>query len=200
MNDTMNNNNTLWILLDFIPGCSLIDFIKNYQREISLLEAVNFCIKLLNIINSFHASGIVHRDIKPGNIHIECQNRTSLDKGQITVLDFGQAYIQKGKNIGDTVGFDPERCTTADAERMGNYFYRVSQLDPKQAESMSQKEETKTKQLRRSPTIDASSVCAILFWLMIDPKSKCCPAYHGFLDANSNIVNQIKQAVNDAGV
>jgi hypothetical protein len=49
---------------------------------------------------------------------------------------------------------------------LGNRWYRVPQLRSQGTNKLSNVAIEKLIQVRRSPTIDASSICAILFWLL----------------------------------
>ena len=87
MNGDNAKQGSLWIIISLAPGVSLADYMKDAQ-PVGLRSVTGFCLKLLRIVESFHARGVVHRDLKPDNIHIDCPNNCSLDEGTITILDF----------------------------------------------------------------------------------------------------------------
>lgn len=73
-------NTTLYIVMEYIEGCTLSDLIQSYPINWSdAIEIVN-CIN--NSIIYAHIKGIIHRDIKPANILIT-------NKNIIKVVDFG---------------------------------------------------------------------------------------------------------------
>jgi serine/threonine protein kinase len=157
------------------PGESL----QKLDPPYSLVESISFSINLLSIIKSFHEKGIVHRDLKPENIQIDwTDNAQSLANAHITVLDFGLAYIEnrtRNKLI-PSEDIDFEQVQKEEQERklqetspgvvLGNRWYRVPQLRSQGSAKLSGVAQEKLVQARRSPTIDTSSVCAILFWLL----------------------------------
>ncbi|CAF4140331.1 unnamed protein product [Adineta steineri] len=171
-NDQLKENGKLWIIMKLLKGCTLEKYIEPKEqpkRIIPIRDAVGFSIRLLKIIKSFHERGVVHRDVKPDNIQVEwTSGNKSLFESNITILDFGQAFIQINDQQIDNADFDKEEVPTYPSAlyiALGNHFYRVPQLcTPKTPKNIY--EEKRLIQLRRSPTIDASSVCAILFWLI----------------------------------
>jgi len=171
--ETVNNKDTLQIIVSLARGCSLTEYKEKYpSKEIGLREAILFCLKLLHIVKSFHACGVVHRDLKPDNIHIDLQKNQSIEQGHITILDFGLAYI-KENTIADDAEFDEIEIkqstndyATDFGDTLGNRWYRVPQLLPQKTAGLTEIQKNQLKQQRRSPSIDASSVCAFLYWLL----------------------------------
>lgn len=169
----MNNPNTYWILISLAKGSTLTSFVNGRRPNIGFVEAIDFCIKLVNITKSFHEFGIVHRDIKPDNIHIDCQTGQSLDEGEITMLDFGLAYIEQNKFSDDN---DFEKLLleqfnlygTSEGVEIGNGWYRVPQLFGQSTSGLTPKRKNEIIQQRRSSSIDASSICAIFYWLVTE--------------------------------
>jgi serine/threonine protein kinase len=71
-----------FIVMEFVEGVLLKDLIKKGPLEIS--EAVRITEGILTALEYSHRAGVVHRDIKPGNIMIT-------KAGQVKVMDFGIA-------------------------------------------------------------------------------------------------------------
>lgn len=77
------------IVMELLHGVDLEKFLKN--REVlgtptsprDLIPILNPIVETLQVA---HAAGILHRDLKPGNVFI-------LDSGQVRLLDFGFAEI-----------------------------------------------------------------------------------------------------------
>lgn len=81
--DYFEMNNCLFIVMEFIDGLNLEQYVEQ-KGAIPWREAVNYMIQLLMTMQDVHNHGIVHRDIKPGNIMIR-------NNGEICLLDFGVA-------------------------------------------------------------------------------------------------------------
>ncbi|HEV7185271.1 MAG TPA: Stk1 family PASTA domain-containing Ser/Thr kinase [Leifsonia sp.] len=71
-----------FIVMEYVDGVLLKDLIKKGPLEIT--EAVRIGEGILTALEYSHRAGVVHRDIKPGNIMIT-------KAGQVKVMDFGIA-------------------------------------------------------------------------------------------------------------
>lgn len=73
----------LYIVMEFVDGLNVEQYVEQNGR-VGWQDAVKYMIMLLQTMQDVHEHGIVHRDIKPGNIMIR-------DTGGICLLDFGVA-------------------------------------------------------------------------------------------------------------
>ena len=65
----------------FITGGSLEDRIKQ-EGSLSLGESLDLCTQVADGLDALHAVGLIHRDVKPGNILLD-------DGGRAYITDFG---------------------------------------------------------------------------------------------------------------
>jgi eukaryotic-like serine/threonine-protein kinase len=72
-----------YIVMEFVEGKTLRDLIR--AKEVSVDQAIEFCLGVLSALEYSHKAGIVHRDIKPANV-MYCEESNS-----IKVMDFGIA-------------------------------------------------------------------------------------------------------------
>jgi serine/threonine-protein kinase len=72
-----------YIVMEFVAGKTLRDLIR--AKEVSIDQAIEFCLGVLSALEYSHKAGIVHRDIKPANVMF-CEGSNS-----IKVMDFGIA-------------------------------------------------------------------------------------------------------------
>jgi serine/threonine protein kinase/tetratricopeptide (TPR) repeat protein len=96
-----------YFVMAHIEGRSLYEVIKDDKLSIS--DAVGYTIQICEGLHKAHASGVVHRDIKPGNIIIDRENRARIvDFGLATVS--GQDKLTKTGSTLGTVGYmSPEQ-------------------------------------------------------------------------------------------
>ncbi|MSU59149.1 MAG: tetratricopeptide repeat protein [Pedosphaera sp.] len=71
-----------FLAMEFVEGQTLEVILQ--KRRVKLREAVSLGAQIADALDAAHARGIVHRDIKPGNIMLD-------RRGQAKVLDFGLA-------------------------------------------------------------------------------------------------------------
>ena len=100
-----------YIVMEFVPGRTLRDVLRE-GRAILPERALEIASDVLRALSYSHAAGIVHRDIKPGNVMLT-------PSGDVKVMDFGIA-----RAIADT-----HATMTATAAVMGTAQY----LSPEQA-------------------------------------------------------------------
>ncbi len=72
-----------YIVMELVKGHTLRQVLQS-RAEISQAEAVTIIFEILEALKYSHEQGIIHRDIKPGNIMIT-------DSGKVKVMDFGIA-------------------------------------------------------------------------------------------------------------
>lgn len=68
-----------FIVSEFIDGPTLASILK--QGPLSRGEALDFARRLFEIVSEVHAAGVVHRDIKPGNIIMSAEGPVLIDFG-----------------------------------------------------------------------------------------------------------------------
>src|SRR5262249_26031734 len=77
-----------FLVMELLVGESLGDRATKVRR-MDVGEVLGHMEQVLDVLTSAHAQGIIHRDIKPGNLFITTE-------GRIKVLDFGLARIHEG--------------------------------------------------------------------------------------------------------
>jgi serine/threonine protein kinase len=74
---------TIFIIMEYMEGESLESLLKRIG-SISIPQAVNLLIQVCSGLHYAHEKGLVHLDVKPGNIFVQTD-------GEIKILDFGLA-------------------------------------------------------------------------------------------------------------
>ncbi len=77
-----------FIVMQYIEGETLAAGIKG--GPLNLAESLDKAIQIAGALSEAHSHGIIHRDIKPQNIMIT-------RRGQVKVLDFGLAKLERGE-------------------------------------------------------------------------------------------------------
>ena len=93
IHEVIEEKNKIILIQEFVFGKTLFEVI---ERELEETEVESVMIQLIHVVAHAHDIGIIHRDIKPGNIIVK-------PDGTIKLLDYGTAKELKGKEISNTV-------------------------------------------------------------------------------------------------
>ena len=109
-----------YIAMEYVRGVTLQDLIQGPRTELATI--LDYAAQIASALSAAHAAGIVHRDIKPGNIMVT-------KSGVIKLLDFGLAQIEQP-------GVDPDAptATMAFLTRPGTVVGTVAYMSPEQAQ------------------------------------------------------------------
>ena len=104
--DYIEQEDGLYLIMEYVDGRELDEVIKNLSAPISIDRAKKLMKQILEAFSYAHQNGIVHRDVKPSNIIITADD-------QIKVLDFGIAKL-----VGDT-----QHQLTKTGTQVGTVYY-----------------------------------------------------------------------------
>jgi serine/threonine protein kinase len=75
-------NNTVYLVMEYVQGCTLQTFIRKHHNSISEQFIRNMFTRLLNGLRVVHSNKLLHLDLKPSNIYLR------VDKNPV-LIDFG---------------------------------------------------------------------------------------------------------------
>lgn len=126
--DIVNEGRLIYLVMEFVPGRSLDDYMQATGR-LDLAEALMITYKACVGLAYIHYNGVIHRDIKPGNIMYHPAHRT------VKLMDFSVAHSIEQPPPRDTgtiaymapEHFDPARRISqlTDIFALGSTLYRL---------------------------------------------------------------------------
>ena len=116
-------NDHYYMVMEFVPGGTLEDWLKRYSGEINLNEILRIMEKIADALDYAHSQGIIHRDIKPSNILLDAE-------GGVYLTDFGIARIISGQTqftatgalIGTPAYMSPEQCKGEEIDHVSDIY------------------------------------------------------------------------------
>jgi eukaryotic-like serine/threonine-protein kinase len=118
--DMGEEDGRLYMVMELLHGDTLNDYLKRVHR-LSLETTLDFMAQMCEGLAVAHVHGIVHRDIKPGNIFVQ-------DDGSLKVLDFGVARLAdsnmtaSGFIVGTPDFMSPEQARGAEIDHRSDIF------------------------------------------------------------------------------
>jgi serine/threonine protein kinase len=86
------------LILEYADGGTLEDFLQRYP-DIAFRERLELCLDVSNGLDALHSCGIVHGDLKPGNVLICGElNNDEPHKWMAKLADFGGSVLDVGEN------------------------------------------------------------------------------------------------------
>ncbi|MFI9757712.1 protein kinase [Streptomyces sp. NPDC051963] len=90
--DVVDEGERLWIVMELVAGRSLERLIAE-DGPLGQRDAARIGLGLVEALRQVHARGVLHRDIKPGNVLVESGGQ------RVVLTDFGIAAIQDAKAL-----------------------------------------------------------------------------------------------------
>ena len=95
LDDDKAEDGHVYLVMDLLDGRSFEAHGRGQATPLTILEGLQIADDLLDILVAAHAIGLVHRDIKPGNLFLT-------SNGQLKILDFGIARLSETFSEGVT--------------------------------------------------------------------------------------------------
>ncbi len=114
---------TDFIAMEYVRGSTLTSILKS--RRLSLEEALQYAVQISDALSKAHSAGVIHRDMKPGNIMIT-------EDGLAKILDFGLAKFNPDMTETDD-GSHLERTKEVTLTQPGMVTGTVFYMSPEQA-------------------------------------------------------------------
>ncbi len=121
MYDLGESEGTAYITMEYVRGENLRSFIKR-SGQLTISKAISLCKQVCEGLEEAHRLGVIHRDLKSGNIMID-------KDGNAQIMDFGIARSMKiaddtgaGVLVGTPEYMSPEQVETNNVDRRADLY------------------------------------------------------------------------------
>lgn len=103
------DGDTLYIISEFVRGLTLADWLTGQQ--LTSREAAELCRKIADALDHAHERGVVHRDLKPGNVMLDAEGEPHLMDFGLAKRDAGEITMSlEGQILGTPAYMSPEQA------------------------------------------------------------------------------------------
>ncbi|MEU0668201.1 serine/threonine-protein kinase [Streptomyces lavendulocolor] len=96
IHDVVTEGDSPWIVMELLRGRSLAEVLD--EGTVSPQEAARIGVAVLGALTAAHEAGVLHRDVKPGNVMVGRHDR-------VVLTDFGIAQMEGEQRLTETGGF-----------------------------------------------------------------------------------------------
>ncbi|MGW7333954.1 protein kinase domain-containing protein, partial [Streptomyces sp. NPDC054840] len=111
--DVASEDGRPWIVMELVRGLSLADVLEA-EGPMAPQRAAHIGEQVLAALRSAHDSGVLHRDVKPGNVLIANDGRVVLGDFGIATLEGSSSITMTGEVVGSPEFLAPERALGRD--------------------------------------------------------------------------------------
>ncbi|MFF5182761.1 serine/threonine-protein kinase [Streptomyces sp. NPDC000345] len=108
VHDVLEHDGRPWIVMELVEGRSLADAVKEDGR-VEPAEAARIGLWVLRALRAAHSAGVLHRDVKPGNVLLSHDGRVLLTDFGIAQIDGDTTITRTGEVVGSVDYLAPER-------------------------------------------------------------------------------------------
>ena len=108
VHDVLEHDGRPWIVMELVEGHSLADAVKESER-VEPREAARVGLWVLRALRAAHSAGVLHRDVKPGNVLLSNDRRVLLTDFGIAQVEGDTTITRTGEIVGSVDYLAPER-------------------------------------------------------------------------------------------
>ena len=97
-----------YLIMDYVDGMTLDDYMV--KKKPSIERCLKIIVQIANALTHAHMQGVIHRDLKPGNIMMEGDDPMLMDFGLAKPVDVDTSFTQMGTVLGTPSYMAPEQA------------------------------------------------------------------------------------------
>lgn len=107
--DVVTEDGRPWIVMELVRGLSLAE-VLDAEGPLAPSRAAHIGAEVLAALRAAHEAGVLHRDVKPGNVLISNDGRVVLTDFGIAMVEGSSALTMTGEVVGSPEFLAPERA------------------------------------------------------------------------------------------
>ncbi|MER7639677.1 serine/threonine-protein kinase [Streptomyces sp. NPDC126522] len=135
VHDVVDDEGRPCIVMEYVPGPTLAELLKD-GGTLPYQEAARIGLDMVAALRAAHAAGVLHRDVKPGNVLLGAGDRLVLTDFGIAMTDGTSTLTKTGEMVGSIHYMAPERIrgltpgTASDLWALGATLYQAVEGRP----------------------------------------------------------------------
>ncbi|MFW5416322.1 protein kinase [Nocardiopsis sp. CNT-189] len=121
VHDVFDHGDGPWVVMELLRGRSLEELLRA-EGPLPPARAAHVARGLLDGLHAAHLAGVVHRDIKPGNVMVLGGDRVVITDFGIATVEGGTAITRTGTLIGSPEYMPPERLESGGTTPAGDLW------------------------------------------------------------------------------
>ena len=123
LNEYIEHDGGLFLIMEFVEGVQLDNYIKNETGPIPEKELVSLFSQVLDAITYAHKKDIIHRDIKPSNIFVTADKKVKiLDFGIAKLASENKGITKTGVQVGTVTYMSPEQVKGVSVDKLTDIY------------------------------------------------------------------------------
>jgi serine/threonine-protein kinase len=119
---TLVDDADLYMIMELVRGKGLDDVMRERGKALGVKESLAIMAQAADGLSYAHEIGVIHRDIKPGNLMIA-------NDGRVKIMDFGIARVRgsqrltrTGTAVGTPLYMSPEQCRGGEGDERSDIY------------------------------------------------------------------------------
>jgi serine/threonine-protein kinase len=104
--DWGEEDGTSFIVMEYVAGQTLREILQSYG-PLNPMDAARVAAEIADALSFAHSHGVVHRDVKPGNVLVTPQGQVKVTDFGIARADTSEPLTKSGAVLGTATDFSP---------------------------------------------------------------------------------------------
>jgi serine/threonine protein kinase len=122
--DAGHDGNVYYLVTEFVRGTDLRRLVRS-QGRLSMWQAASLISQAAKGLHSAHSKGLIHRDIKPGNILVTTEGHAKVSDLGLAAFLTGESSVLSNKIVGTADYISPEQIRSPESVSSASDIYSL---------------------------------------------------------------------------